>query len=67
MAKAKKKFIKKAIKRPGALTKAVGGPPSKNLSKVRKMAKGNSKQAQRARFYLNVLKPASKRRKKKGR
>lgn len=60
-----KKFIKQAIKKPGALTKAVGGKPSKNLSKVRAMAKKGGKQGARARFYLNVLKPASGKRRKR--
>lgn len=58
-----KNFIKKAIKRPGALTKAVGGAPAKNLAKVKKLAQGGSKRtAREARFYLNVLKPAAQKR-----
>ena len=59
----KKKFI---IKRPGALTKLVGGAPSKNLGKVRKLAnKAKGLAGKQARFFLNVLLPASRRRKKK--
>lgn len=61
-----KKFIQDAIKRPGALTKAVGGPPGKNIDKVRKLAESGSPLKKRqAQFYLNVLRPASKRRKGK--
>lgn len=57
------KFIKKAIKRPGALTRAVGGAPSKNIAKVRALAKsGTPTQRRQAEFYLNVLRPASKKR-----
>lgn len=61
------KFIQKAInpKASGSLTKAVGGPPSKNLKKVRSLAKKGGKTGARARFYLNVLKPAGKKRKRK--
>lgn len=54
------KFIAQAIKRPGALTKAVGGKPSANLGKVRAMAKGGGRQGAQARFYLNVLRKAGK-------
>src|SRR5262245_36402555 len=39
----------------GALTRAVGGPPSKNLGKVRAIARGKGVNAARARFFLNVL------------
>lgn len=62
-----KRFIKGAIKKPGALRKAAGTTKSGkvNEAKVRKLAKGKGKSAQRARFYLNVLKPASKKRRKK--
>ena len=47
-----------AIKRPGALTAAVGGKPSKHLAMVRQLAKGSGgplKQKE-ASYYLNVLK-----------
>ena len=57
----KKKFIQKAIKRPGALTKEVKGKPGKNISKVKEIAKsGTELQKRQANFYLNVLRPASK-------
>lgn len=50
------KFIQKSIKRPGALTKSVGGAPSKNIEKVMKIAKtGTPLQKRQANFYLNVL------------
>jgi hypothetical protein len=62
MANKKQSF---AIKRPGGLTKAVGGKPSKNLKKVREIAAGNSNMASGARLFLNVFLPASKKRKKK--
>lgn len=59
------KFIRSAIKNPGALTKAVGGPPSKNMGKVKSLSKGGGKAAKQAQFYLNVLHPANKKRKKR--
>lgn len=63
--KAGKKFIARAIKRPGALTSDVGGPPARNLAKVRWLAQhGTPKQRARARFYLQVLRPAIEKRKK---
>lgn len=63
---ARKKFIKKAIKRPGALTKAVGGKPSDRLSKVRYLVEhGTAQQKREARFYLNVLRPAARKGKAK--
>jgi hypothetical protein len=57
-----KKFIAEAIKRPGALTKRVGGKPSDKPGKVAKLAKKPGLPGQQARFYENVLKPASKKR-----
>ena len=63
---AAKKFIKKALanKRTGALTKLVGGKPSKNIKKVRQIAKtGTTLQKQQANFFLKVLRPAGKKRK----
>lgn len=64
MARKPKKFIKQAIKRPGALTKLVGGPPGKNLAKVRKIAAtGTTLQKRQANFFLKVLRPAGKKRK----
>jgi hypothetical protein len=56
------KFIQKAIKRPGALTKRVGGKPSQKPGKVAKLAKKSGLGGQEARFYQDVLKPASKKR-----
>lgn len=53
------------ITRPGGLTKAVGGAPSKNLAKVRKIANSNSPMSAGARLFLNVFLPATKKRKKK--
>ena len=52
-------FIAAAIKRPGALTSAVGGKPSQHLAQVRKLAKTGGRQGAEARFYLNVLKPGA--------
>lgn len=63
--KTPEKFIQKAIKRPGALTKKVGGPPSENLEKVRKLAKVKGRTGAQARFFLNVLRPLGLKRKKK--
>jgi hypothetical protein len=59
-----KKFIQEAIKRPGALTKRVGGKPSDKPGKVAKLAKKGGLAGQQARFYENVLKPAAGKRKK---
>jgi hypothetical protein len=62
----KRRFIQKAIKRPGALTRDVGGPPGKNIAKVRRLAKsGTTAQKRRASFYLNVLRPAARRRRRR--
>lgn len=59
-----KKFIADAIKRPGALTDAVGGKPSKNMGKVKQLEKsGTPLQKKQAGFYDNVLQPANKRKK----
>lgn len=55
-----KKFIQGAIKRPGALTRLVGGKPSQNIAKVEQIAKtGTTTQKRQANFYLNVLRPAA--------
>lgn len=62
---ARRRFIRKAIRRPGALTRAVGGKPSRNLPKVRKLAKRRDRTGREARFYLNVLRPASRRRRRR--
>lgn len=69
MNKKKKKktdFIQESIKRPGALTKLVGGKPSKNIKKVREISKkGTPLQQKQADFYLEVLAPLAKKRKGK--
>lgn len=70
MAKRKKstRFIQGAIKRPGGLTRAIGGPPGKNLAKVRALAKsGTPLQRRQANFYLHVLRPAGLKRKRRRR
>jgi hypothetical protein len=45
------------IKRPGALTAAVGGKPSKHLAMVRQLAagKGGPLKQKEANLYLNVF------------
>lgn len=61
------KFIAGAIKHPGALDRDVGGPAHEHLDKVRWLAKhGTPAQQRRARFYLEVLRPATLRRQKAG-
>lgn len=63
-----KKFISGAVKRPGALTKKVGGKPSDRVGKVEYLAKhGSTREKREANFYLHVLRPANKKRKRKGR
>jgi len=61
----RRKFIRKAIRRPGALTRAVGGPPSKNRAKTRRLAKRKGRVGREARFFLYVLQPAAKRRRRR--
>lgn len=58
-----KKFIQSAIKRPGALTKRVGGKPGSNPGKVAKLAKKSGLAGEQARFFENVLKPANRKKK----
>jgi hypothetical protein len=50
------------IKKPGSLRKALGASKGKPIamSKVRAAAKGKGKTAARARFYLNVLRKGSR-------
>jgi hypothetical protein len=50
------RWIKKAIKHPGALRKALGAKKGKPIpaSKLRTAAKGNSKLAQRARLAMTL-------------
>lgn len=52
-------FIASAIKRPGALTAAVGGKPSQHMAIVKRLAAGSGRTAREARFYENVLKPGA--------
>jgi hypothetical protein len=56
------KFISSAIKRPGALTAAVGGKPSKHLAMVKQLAngKGGPLKQKEASFYLQVLRKDGK-------
>jgi hypothetical protein len=66
MARKPEKFIQGAIKRPGALTKLVGGPPGENVAKVQKIARtGTPLEKQQANFFLRVLLPLSRKRGKK--
>lgn len=58
--------FKDAIKRPGALTRLVGGAPSKNLAKVRKIAaSGTPLEKKQANFFLNILRRGNTKRKRK--
>ena len=61
-----KNFISSAIKRPGALTRRAksGTKRSVHAQAQHDMKHGTTLQKRQAAFYLNVLKPASKRRKK---
>jgi len=63
--KRKKKFIQKAIKRPGALKRAKRKGESTDAAARRLKKSGTKLQKRQANFYLNVLKPASKKRKKR--
>lgn len=61
------KFINKSIKRPGALTRAKKKGESTMAAARRLKKSGTALQKRQANFYLNVLAPAArKRRKKKG-
>jgi len=61
---AKRKFIKGAVKHPGALNRDVGGKSSERLAKVKYLAEhGTPEQKRRARFYLGVLRPLNRKRK----
>ena len=69
MARKKAKLnIKEAIKRPNRLTEMVGGPPGKNIAKVRDIAKTakDPKDRRAALFFLNTLRPINLRQKKRG-
>lgn len=65
--KGNKKFIQKAIKKPGSLHAELGVPQGQPIptDKLKAAAKKKGKEGARARFALNVLIPASKKRKKK--
>lgn len=54
----KKKFIQAAIKRPGALHKALGVPPEEKIpvSKIKKAAKSKGRLGRQARFALTLRK-----------
>jgi len=59
MAKQEKKFIQKAIKKPGALHKQLGVPEDEKIPKSKLEAaakKGNTKLAKRARLALTLEK-----------
>ena len=61
-----KDFIKKAIKRKGALTALVGGPPGQDISKVDKIAAtGTPLEKSQANFFLNVLRPLARKARKR--
>ena len=62
-----KKFIQKAIKKPGALRKSLKTKPGEkvNIGKAEEAADAPGKLGQRARFFLNVLRPAASKRKRK--
>lgn len=62
-----KKFIQKAIKKPGELHRDLGVPQGQKIpaKKLKAAAKKPGKVGERARFAENVLKPAAKRAKKK--
>jgi hypothetical protein len=63
-----KKFIKSAIKRPGALSARAKRSGRSTLAQARKDKRsGTTLQKRQANFYLNVLKPASAKRKGTGR
>jgi len=61
------KFIQSAIKRPGALTRRAkrGTKRSVHAQAQHDMKHGTTLQKRQASFYLNVLKPASRKRKKR--
>lgn len=63
--KSKKEFISGAIKRPGALTRAKKKGESTVAAATRLKKSGTPLQKKQANFYLNVLRPASRKRRKK--
>lgn len=69
MAEQSKKFIQKAIKKPGALHKQLGVPEDEKIPKSKLKAaasKGNTKLAKRARLALTLEKLPHKGRKSTG-
>lgn len=62
MAERKRKFIASAIKRPGALTRKAKAAGMSVAEFARAHAKDPGLTGQQARFYLNVLRPASRKR-----
>lgn len=60
-----KKFIQSSIKRPGALTKAKKKGESTATAARRLKKSGTKLQKRQANFYLNVLAPANRKRKKR--
>lgn len=58
------KFIQQAIKRPGALTRKAKAAGQSIFAFARSHAKGKTRTAYQSRFYLHVLRPLAKRRKK---
>lgn len=64
--KRKKKFIQNAISRPGALsTRAKRNGNSVDQQARKDKKSGSTLQKRQANFYLNTLKPASKKKRKK--
>jgi len=63
---ARKKFIQRAIKKPGSLRSAAHVKKGQKipLSTARRLAKAPGKTGQRARFYLNVLRKAGRRKRR---
>jgi hypothetical protein len=57
-----KKFIQKAIKRPGALTQKARAAGMSVLEFARKHAGDSGVTGQESRFYLNVLRKVSRNR-----
>lgn len=61
----RKKTIAQSIKRPGALTKKAQAAGKTIYAFAKANSKGSSLTAVQSRYYLNVLRPSVKRRKKK--
>jgi hypothetical protein len=60
-----KKFISGAIKRPGALTRNKKKGESTRKAALRMRKSGTTLQKRQANFYLNVLAPAARKRRRK--